>query len=765
MRRIFGVGAVAAIVATGMFVVTAPAGATSTGTIALLAGTGAPSAVGATGNGGPATSAGFYDPSDVAVSSSGTVYIADMKDCQVRQVNGSTITAFAGSGTCSAQSGSIPLGTMPTTAASATIGMPTGVAVDSAGNVYIADCTYYTGNGPGCTQGYILKVSGGEISEVVDPAQIGAAWASTTDPNNPAYPNGGVAAPWGVRTAGGNVYFSDVVDNVVDEVSASSNTSSGSARTVAGDGIQGYSGNGGLATAAELYDPTGLYVDGSGNVFIADSKNAAIREVTASNGHIVTIAGTGTQSTTGGTGTGGPATSAELDKPFGVLEDSSGNVYIADYEGLCVREVIAGTISTFAGTCGEAGYNVSTTPRSVSSVLFGGNSSDSPQGGGSNLALTPNGQMVINDYGDNVVDLVTLATVTPTSPTITNIPTSANAGGSFVATVSTTSSGTTSVVSNSSSVCTASGLTVSFVAAGNCSLTPKVAANSEYLAATGTAQSFTISPAKQVTTPPGPVTSPGQSGTPSQGYWEVASDGGIFNYGDAGFYGSTGSIHLNKPIVGMAATPDGKGYWLVASDGGIFNYGDAGFYGSAGSVQLNKPIVAMAATPDGKGYWLVASDGGIFNYGDAGFFGSAGSLHLNKPIVGMAATASGKGYWLVASDGGIFNYGDAGFFGSTGAIHLNKPIVAMASTASGRGYWLVASDGGIFNYGDAAFEGSAGSIHLNQPIVGMGASADGGGYWLVASDGGIFNYGDASFQGSAGGTPLNQPIVGMSSNS
>jgi hypothetical protein len=86
----------------------------------------------------------------------------------------------------------------------------------------------------------------------------------------------------------------------------------------------------------------------------------------------------------------------------------------------------------------------------------------------------------------------------------------------------------------------------------------------------------------------------------------------------------------------MAATPDGSGYWLVASDGGIFGFGDAGFFGSAGSLHLNRPIVGMAATPDGRGYWLVASDGGIFGFGDAGFFGSAGSLHLNKPIAAMA---------------------------------------------------------------------------------------------------------------------------------
>jgi hypothetical protein len=167
------------------------------------------------------------------------------------------------------------------------------------------------------------------------------------------------------------------------------------------------------------------------------------------------------------------------------------------------------------------------------------------------------------------------------------------------------------------------------------------------------------------------------------GYWLVASDGGIFNYGDAHFYGSAGAVHLNKPIVGMAATPDGGGYWLVASDGGIFNYGDAHFAGSAGGIHLNKPIVGMAATPDGGGYWLVASDGGIFNYGDAHFYGSAGALHLNAPIVGMAATPDGGGYWLVATDGGIFNYGDAPFLGSAGGLHLNRPIVGMAAAAAG----------------------------------------------------------------------------------
>ncbi len=248
---------------------------------------------------------------------------------------------------------------------------------------------------------------------------------------------------------------------------------------------------------------------------------------------------------------------------------------------------------------------------------------------------------------------------------------------------------------------------------------------------------------------------------PRPGYWLVASDGGIFAEGGAPFLGSTGAIHLNQPIVGMASTPDHGGYWLVASDGGIFAFGDATFYGSTGASRLNRPIVDMAATPSGHGYWLVASDGGVFSFGDAAFHGSTGGIHLNRPIVAMAADATGHGYWLVASDGGIFSFGDAAFHGGTGGIHLNRPIVDMAADATGQGYWLVASDGGIFAFGDAAFHGGTGGQPLNQPIVGMASDATGQGYWLVASDGGIFAFGDAAFEGSTGGQHINRPMVAM----
>ncbi|MGA3145961.1 MAG: hypothetical protein ABSF33_00640 [Acidimicrobiales bacterium] len=246
------------------------------------------------------------------------------------------------------------------------------------------------------------------------------------------------------------------------------------------------------------------------------------------------------------------------------------------------------------------------------------------------------------------------------------------------------------------------------------------------------------------------------------GYRLYASDGGVFDFGDASYFGSAAGLRLSEPVIGAAPTSDGDGYWMDSSDGGVFSFGDASFFGSAAGLHLNEPIVGVAADPDEAGYWLVASDGGVFSAGNAQFYGSTGGLRLNKPIVGMAATPDGKGYWEVASDGGIFSFGDATFYGSTGQIALNKPIVAMIPTVDGRGYWLVSSDGGVFSFGDAAFYGSAASLPLVQPIVAAVATPDSLGYWLVAADGGVFSFGDADFYGSTGGIHLNEPIVAVS---
>ena len=251
--------------------------------------------------------------------------------------------------------------------------------------------------------------------------------------------------------------------------------------------------------------------------------------------------------------------------------------------------------------------------------------------------------------------------------------------------------------------------------------------------------------------PPAPGASP---------YVITDASGDVHAFGGATYAGShTGA--LTRPIVGMAETPDHAGYWLVASDGGVFSYGDASYHGSTGGLKLTSPVVGMAATADGGGYWLVAADGGVFAFGDAGFHGSMGGTRLTKPVVGMARSGDGGGYWLVASDGGIFAFGDAGFAGSLGGLRLAAPVVGMTAAPGHPGYRLVASDGGIFAFGGATFAGSLGGVRLAAPVVGMADTTDGAGYWMVGTDGGVFALGDAGFAGSLGGASSGVPVVAI----
>ena len=355
-------------------------------------------------------------------------------------------------------------------------------------------------------------------------------------------------------------------------------------------------------------------------------------------------------------------------------------------------------------------------------------------------------------YGDSTnpdqyatSDQFSVTTLSP--PEIVNLPASGTVGGSFQADAVTNGDGLVSVVSSTPDVCTAtgvSGLTVSLVGVGTCTLVARMAAGSIYSSASGEAQSFAVDGMPQaplvLTSQIGTVgvgltlTSSGGSGTGAVAF-TVANSGSaecslsngvvlkalgagtctvtVTRTGDAQYLSAsspattvtfTASLHAaSGTVVGIAATPDGNGYWLVTQAGGVANFGDAGFFGSMDGAPLRRPIVGIAATPDGQGYWLVASDGGVFSFGDAVFHGSTGALTLNRPIVGIAATPDGQGYWLVASDGGVFSFGGAGFHGSTGGLTLTQPIAGIAATPGGSGYWLVASDGGVFALGSKYF--------------------------------------------------------------
>jgi len=249
------------------------------------------------------------------------------------------------------------------------------------------------------------------------------------------------------------------------------------------------------------------------------------------------------------------------------------------------------------------------------------------------------------------------------------------------------------------------------------------------------------------------------------GYWTLTSDGGVYSFGDAPFFGSMSGVRLNSPVISLTPTATRDGYWELAGDGGIFSFGDARFFGSTGGVKLNQPIVGMAATPTGDGYWLVARDGGIFSFGDARFFGSTGGVKLNQPIIGMAPTSTGDGYLLFASDGGVFTFGDAKFLGSLGG-RAPAPVVDVAPTPSGDGYWLLTSTGGIFSFGDAVFHGSVDWIGFCElpRAVKLATTSTGGGYWIQTADGNTFAFGDAPDHGSIKRSGfLTKPAVAVAS--
>lgn len=227
----------------------------------------------------------------------------------------------------------------------------------------------------------------------------------------------------------------------------------------------------------------------------------------------------------------------------------------------------------------------------------------------------------------------------------------------------------------------------------------------------------------------------------------AVAGGDVIAYG-APDHGSTEGVLLNAPVVDLAASPDGSGYWEVASDGGVFSFGRAHYAGSLGAIPLNQPIVAIAPTPSGRGYWLAAADGGIFTFGDAPFLGSTGDRRLTERVVDIAASPVGVGYWIVTSGGTVFGFGSAAHLGDLSGSRPGSPVVGMAEAASGGGYWLATAAGGVYTFGAARFAGALAGQRLDEPVVGMDGVGDGA-YLLVTRDGAVHTFGGATFSGSA----------------
>src|SRR5581483_675847 len=273
------------------------------GYISTCAGTGIG---GINGDGGPATLAELSNPDGVAVDGAGDLFIADLINNDVREVVAATglIKTVAGDVTGGINQDGIP-------ATEAAVFQPEGVAVDGAGDLFIADGHDQRVREVVAATGVITTVAG--TGTFGYNGEGGLATGAE------------LAFPEGVAVDGaGDLFIADTANNRVREVAAAS----GLITTVAGTGTGGFGGDGGLATGARLSDPVAVAVDGAGDLFIADYGNARVREVVAATGVITTVAGTGTA---GYNGDGGPAVGAELNEPSGVAVDGAGDLFIADF--------------------------------------------------------------------------------------------------------------------------------------------------------------------------------------------------------------------------------------------------------------------------------------------------------------------------------------------------------------------------------------------------------------------------------------------------
>jgi uncharacterized protein (TIGR03437 family) len=343
----------------------------TSGQLTIVAGNGT---AGSSGDNGPATSAELDSPQGVAVDSSGNLYIADSGNQRIRKVSVGVIATVAGNGAQGSSGDNGP-------ATSAELYYPCGVAVDSSGNLYIADTV--NNRIRMVSSGAIIKGSNGVITTVAGNGTSGYSG------DNGAPTSAKLYAPEGVAVdSAGNLYIADSGNNRIRKVSG------GLITTVAGNGTQGYSGDNGPATSAELNGPQSVAVDSSGNVYIADLSNNRIRKV--SSGAIATIAGNGT----GFGGDNGAPTSAQLDAPLAVAVDPAGDVYIADMSNNRIRKVSGGVITTVAGT-GAQGYNGDNGPATNAQLHF-------PQG----VAVDSAGNLYIADSSNHRIRMVSGGVIT-----------------------------------------------------------------------------------------------------------------------------------------------------------------------------------------------------------------------------------------------------------------------------------------------------------------------------------------------------------------
>ncbi len=655
------------------------------------------------GSGGPANLAGIGNPYGIAEDKAGNLYIADDNNIVWRVNAGAgVITTFAGTGAIGYTGDGGP-------AASAALSFPEGLAVDSAGNVLIAD----TGNSAirevNAATGIITTVAGG-----LGPKPTVCAAATDSIGDGCPAAQASLSVPYAVAIDGaGDLYIADSGHEVIREISAAS----GLISTVAGTpGTAGYSGDGGAATSATLRFPGAVVLDSSGNLYIADTNNNVIRQVSPSTGAIQTIAGNGIY---GYGGDGGPATSAMLADPHGVAIDSAGNLYFADSYNNVLREVDStGTITTIAGN-GTAGFSGDGGPAAQGEISI-------PWGllidNGGNLIFADNNNSRVRRISMSAAPVAPAVTVTASASTITSaqgLSVSVAVSGSGTATptgsVILSSGSYTSTAAVLSSGSATIDIPAGVLAAGTDTLTatytPDLSSSSAYTSATGTA-SVTVTAAYKTMLTPTVAVSPsatsisatqelsvaatvsGGSGNPTP-TGTVTVSSGSYNSGPVALTNGSASIDIQPGML------SGGNDTLTASYNGDVNYNTA----------TGTASVTVTSTTQ-----ITATSGGaaILN---------TGSVTL-KSALGVATDSAGNLYVVDNDNSDVVKITTAGVasvlnIGAPGGVSLKYPQ-GIAIDGTGNLYIVDTGNNRIveFSAGGTASVvniGSPGGMSLNYP--------------------------------------------------
>jgi len=730
------------VVYSAIFVLVAPCFAVGQSavsyTVQTVAGNGT---AGFAGDGGTAAAAQLSDPFTTAIDSSGNLYIADWGNARIRKVAGNgTITTIAGNGTQGFGGDNNP-------AVNAKLNYPIGVAVDGSGNVYIAD-TYNHRVRKVAANGTITTVAGNGGA-----GYLGDGGAATAAELN---------YPFSVTLdAAGNLYIADYGNNRIRKVTVSS----GVITTVVGNGTQGFGGDGGSATAAALNQPVSVAMDANGNLYIADYGNNRIRGV--SNGVISTVAGNGSL---GFSGDGGPATSAQVYAPRGVAVDSKGNLYIADTYNQRIREVTSGVIFSIAGN-GVVGF-----------AGDGGNAATAELNDPTGVSVSSNATVYVADLANQRIRALApsgppcTATVSPTTLT------PSSPGGAFNLSVQTSAPGCYWAVQNLPSWITVNGsnigsgaatvsLTIAANAAGSRTTAISIAGVQVQVNQGAPPCSYSLSVGGEAFPVAG---GSGSVGVTAQAWcaWTATSPASsvTITSGASGLGNGTVAFKVSANIgtsartvtLSVAGMP-----FAVAQSAGVtltqgFNIktfagtGTPGFTGDGGaatSAEINDPI-AMVADSAGniyiadknnhlvrkvsKGNITTVAGSGVQGYaGDGGpaisaqlswpsglaldaqgnlYIGDAGNNVVRKVSNGIITTVAGNGTYGYTGDGGAatsaeMNYPTGVAVDSSGALYIadsdnnvvRKVVNGIITTAVGTGTEGYIGDGGAATSAELAY--------------------------------------------------------------